>query len=209
MTISVADEARHGHTIASTVTVTLKDGRALTRRVDSFKGTPEQPLDRAEMREKFLLLTRHCNQKAMTRLFERLQNLEAERNLDWIKIEAAKKNSGNARRAGGRPNAACKNEKRNDRHDRYPLRSRRIHLDRRRGGVVWPTAVSSHSRPRPFTALAPTPPTATAVAHLYAAKGRPAFNPLIAHVYDLAATNASRFSTRRPKSLRWRSGRDR
>ncbi|MDN8899291.1 Sua5/YciO/YrdC/YwlC family protein, partial [Staphylococcus aureus] len=28
---------------------------------------------------------------------------------------------------------------------------------------------------------------ATAIAHLYAAKGRPAFNPLIAHVPDLAA----------------------
>jgi 2-methylcitrate dehydratase PrpD len=88
--ITVADEAKHGHTIASTVTVTLKDGRALTRRVDSFKGTPEQPLDRGEMREKFLLLTRHCDGKAMERLFERLQNLEAERSLDWIKVDAAK-----------------------------------------------------------------------------------------------------------------------
>ena len=97
MTISVADEAKHGHTIASTVTVTLKDGRTLTRRVDDFKGTPEQPLDRAEMREKFLLLTRHCDRAAMARLFERLQNLEAERNLDWIKVDAAAKRSGKAR----------------------------------------------------------------------------------------------------------------
>ena len=93
MTITVADEARHGHTIASTVTVTLKDGRALTRHVESFKGTPEQPLDRAEMRDKFLLLTRHCDQKAMARLFDRLQNLEGERNLDWIKVDTAKKKS--------------------------------------------------------------------------------------------------------------------
>jgi 2-methylcitrate dehydratase PrpD len=91
VTITVADEAKHGHTIASTVTVTLKDGRALTRHVDSFKGTPEQPLDRAEMREKFLLLTKACDQKAMARLFDRLQNLEGERNLDWIKVDAAKK----------------------------------------------------------------------------------------------------------------------
>ena len=91
--ISVADEARHGHTIASTVTVTLNDGRALTRRVESFKGTPEQPLDRAEMREKFLLLTRHCNRASMARLFERLQNIESERNLGWIKIDGAGKQS--------------------------------------------------------------------------------------------------------------------
>jgi 2-methylcitrate dehydratase PrpD len=93
VTISVADEARHGHTIASTVTVTLNDGRALSRRVDSFKGTPEQPLDRAEMREKFLLLTRHCDRRAMAQLFERLQNIEGERNLDWIKVEAANRKS--------------------------------------------------------------------------------------------------------------------
>lgn len=31
---------------------------------------------------------------------------------------------------------------------------------------------------------------ATAIAHLYAAKGRPAFNPLIAHIADLAAARA-------------------
>jgi 2-methylcitrate dehydratase PrpD len=87
----VAEEAKHGHTIASTVTVTLKDGRARVRRVESFKGTPEQPLDRAEMREKFLLLTKACDPKAMARLFDRLQNIEAERTLDWIKVDDAKK----------------------------------------------------------------------------------------------------------------------
>jgi 2-methylcitrate dehydratase PrpD len=96
--ISVSEEARRGYTLAATVTVTLKDGRALSRRVDDFKGTPTQPLDRSEMREKFLLLTRHCNRPAMARLFERLQNLEAERSLDWIKVEAAAKRSGTARR---------------------------------------------------------------------------------------------------------------
>jgi hypothetical protein len=30
----------------------------------------------------------------MARLFERLQNIEAERNLDWIKVEAANTKSG-------------------------------------------------------------------------------------------------------------------
>ncbi len=102
VTITVADEARHGHTIASTVTVTLNDGRALTRHVESFKGTPEQPLDRAEMRDKFLLLTKACDPKAMARLFDRLQNLEGERNLDWIKVDAAKKKATKPA-AGGRP----------------------------------------------------------------------------------------------------------
>jgi 2-methylcitrate dehydratase PrpD len=91
VTISVSEEARHGHTLASTVTVTLKDGRALSRRVADFKGTPESPLERADMREKFLLLTRHCDRTAMARLFERLMNLESERSLDWMKVEAAAK----------------------------------------------------------------------------------------------------------------------
>ena len=95
VTITVSDEAKHGHTLASTVTVTLKDGRALTKRVDDFKGTPNSPLDRAEMREKFLLLTRHCDRAAMERLFERIQNLEDERTLDWMKVAA--------KRAKGRP----------------------------------------------------------------------------------------------------------
>ena len=43
------------------------------------------------MREKFLLLTRHCDRAAMARLVERLQNLEAERQLDWIKVESVAK----------------------------------------------------------------------------------------------------------------------
>jgi 2-methylcitrate dehydratase PrpD len=105
VTVSVADEAKHGHTLASTVTVTLKDGRALTRRVADFKGTPEQPLDRDEMREKFLLLTRHCDRAAMARLFERLANLEAERNLDWMKVAAAARDKAQPRAAASRARA--------------------------------------------------------------------------------------------------------
>ena len=88
VSMSVADEARHVRTLVSTVTVTLKNGRVVSRRVADFKGTPEQPLNRDEMREKFLLLTRHCDQNEMSRLFERLQNLENERALDWVKASS-------------------------------------------------------------------------------------------------------------------------
>jgi 2-methylcitrate dehydratase PrpD len=102
VSITVSEEAKHGHTLASTVTVTLKDGRTFSRRVADFAGTPETPLDRAGMREKFLLLTRHCDGKAVARLFERLQNLESERNLDWLRVEAAARRS-----AGARPRAAA------------------------------------------------------------------------------------------------------
>jgi 2-methylcitrate dehydratase PrpD len=104
-TVSIAEEARHGHTLASTVTVTLNDGRAFTRRVESFKGTPEQPLDRAEMRDKFLLLTRHCDRAAMARLFERLAELESERRLDWLRIETAKRSALRPGPAAGKPRA--------------------------------------------------------------------------------------------------------
>jgi 2-methylcitrate dehydratase PrpD len=71
------------------VTVTLKDGRVLTRAVADFKGTPERPLDRAELREKFRLLTRHCTADDMGAMLDRLQNLETESNLDWIRVRAS------------------------------------------------------------------------------------------------------------------------
>jgi 2-methylcitrate dehydratase PrpD len=74
--------------LAAVVTVTLKDGRVLTRSVADFKGTPERPLDRAELEEKFLLLTRHCTADDMGRMFDRLQDLENESNLDWIAVRA-------------------------------------------------------------------------------------------------------------------------
>jgi 2-methylcitrate dehydratase PrpD len=79
--------AKHRPTpLAADVTVTLKDGRVLTRSVADFKGTPEQPLDRAELREKFLMLTRHCPPDHMVEMFDRLQNLEHESDLDWIGV---------------------------------------------------------------------------------------------------------------------------
>jgi hypothetical protein len=45
------------------------------------------------MREKFLLLTRHCDRTAMARLFDRLADLETERKLDWLKVAAAKRSA--------------------------------------------------------------------------------------------------------------------
>jgi len=72
--------------LAADVTVTLRDGRVLTRQVTGFKGTPERPLDQDELRDKFLMLTRHCNRDDMARMFDRLQNLEKETSLDWIGV---------------------------------------------------------------------------------------------------------------------------
>jgi 2-methylcitrate dehydratase PrpD len=78
--ITVDPEA-HG---ASTVTVTLKDGRSFTRRVEHFKGTPANPLDAEEMREKFMRITRKYREADMTRLYARLQALEKEPDLAFV-----------------------------------------------------------------------------------------------------------------------------
>ena len=84
VTITVTKD--HPTPLAAAVTVALKDGRVFTRCVAGFKGTPEQPLDQGELREKFLLLTRHCSAHDMGEMFDRLQNLERESNLDWIGV---------------------------------------------------------------------------------------------------------------------------
>jgi len=72
--------------IASTVTLTLKDGRVLTERVTEFLGTPARPLTGKEMREKFMLLTQKYPSKQMERIYDRLQNLESEANLEWLHV---------------------------------------------------------------------------------------------------------------------------
>lgn len=83
-----------GRTLESTVTVTLKDGRVLKRQSDDFKGTPKSPLDQAELREKIVLLTAHCDAAIMTQMFDRLANLEDERDLAWIAIPPANADAG-------------------------------------------------------------------------------------------------------------------
>jgi 2-methylcitrate dehydratase PrpD len=70
--------------IASRVTLTMRDGRVRSAEVTDFKGTPDNPLDANELRDKVMLLTRDYNAAAMTSMFNRLQKLEDESNLDWI-----------------------------------------------------------------------------------------------------------------------------
>jgi 2-methylcitrate dehydratase PrpD len=72
--------------LASTVTVSLKDGRVVSRHVTAFTGTPERPLDRAGLRQKFMLLTKAHPEPDMARLFDRLQRIETEADLDWLSV---------------------------------------------------------------------------------------------------------------------------
>jgi len=91
VTITVTS-GHHDHaTLRAEVEVELKDGRVLKKTVDDFKGTPESPLDRSGVRERFMLLTRHCPPADMERLLARLQNIENETSLDWLAVEAAAK----------------------------------------------------------------------------------------------------------------------
>ncbi|HEY2138133.1 MAG TPA: MmgE/PrpD family protein, partial [Xanthobacteraceae bacterium] len=91
VTITLAGGDHDHATIAAEVEVTLRDGRVLNKTVADFKGTPEQPLEQADLRERFMLLTRHCRAADMERLFARLQNIENETSLDWLAVEAAAK----------------------------------------------------------------------------------------------------------------------
>jgi 2-methylcitrate dehydratase PrpD len=69
---------------ASIVTVRLKNGRELTKEVEEFNGTPARPLDRAELKDKFMTLTRVRYGAEAAGIFERLQNLEHEADLSWV-----------------------------------------------------------------------------------------------------------------------------
>jgi 2-methylcitrate dehydratase PrpD len=69
---------------ASVVTVRLKDGRELKKQVEEFNGTPSRPLDRAELKDKFMTLTRVRYGAEADGIFERLQGLEHETDLSWI-----------------------------------------------------------------------------------------------------------------------------
>jgi 2-methylcitrate dehydratase PrpD len=69
---------------ASIVTIALRDGRSFTREVEEFDGTPARPLDRAELRDKFMTLTRDRYGAMAAAQFERLQSLQDERQLGWI-----------------------------------------------------------------------------------------------------------------------------
>ena len=53
---------------------------------NKFKGTPDNPLTNEELREKFLMLTKHRDRDAMSALFARLQWIEDEPSLEWVSV---------------------------------------------------------------------------------------------------------------------------
>ena len=72
--------------IASKVTMTMCDSSVRSSVVADFRGTPDNPLNEEELRDKFLLLTRDHDASALTALLGRLRRLEEETTLDWISV---------------------------------------------------------------------------------------------------------------------------
>jgi 2-methylcitrate dehydratase PrpD len=83
MTVTPGQDRRN---LAAVVTIKLKDGSEVSRPVASFKGTPERPLGRADLQEKFVLLTQRLGRDRMVPLFDRLQGIENEKTLDWLNV---------------------------------------------------------------------------------------------------------------------------
>jgi 2-methylcitrate dehydratase PrpD len=76
-----------GHmTLGTRVAVNLKDGRVLTTRVVHYKGLPQNPANRNDVYEKFSLLTSHCPKAKMNEFFDRLQNIEKEKDFEWLTV---------------------------------------------------------------------------------------------------------------------------
>jgi hypothetical protein len=78
--VRLVPEPGGGHTgMGSTVTITLADGRRFETRAENGM------LEPGELNDKFLRLTRHAlGEPRVAVLYERLQRLEEERNLDWL-----------------------------------------------------------------------------------------------------------------------------
>ena len=47
---------------------------------------PQNPANRDDVHEKFSLLTADCPRDKMDEIFNRLQNIESEKNFDWLKV---------------------------------------------------------------------------------------------------------------------------
>ena len=84
----------HRSDMTSVVHIKLKNGQEFSKRSSAFLGTPERPLDKNALREKFVLLTVNksptdlkSNQSQSNKMnlwFDKIQNLENEKNLTWI-----------------------------------------------------------------------------------------------------------------------------
>ena len=82
--IDVVSDGRESHSDWMTRSVlTLEDGRVLEMETAEFPGTPGMPLDSAQLRERFDIMTiDYAGDSAA--LFTRLVSIENERQIDWL-----------------------------------------------------------------------------------------------------------------------------
>jgi len=73
--LELKQRAGEGSVRSSTVTVTLKDGRKVSKRADIYRGMPADPLNRDELKRKFMLLTGGADDAAAAARFERLEKM--------------------------------------------------------------------------------------------------------------------------------------
>ncbi len=69
--------------LATTTRIELADGRSFSASHNDFPGCPGDPLERAQLRAKFMRMTRRLGQGAEI-LFERLDHIESETDLHWL-----------------------------------------------------------------------------------------------------------------------------
>ena len=84
--LQLRERAAGQNPLTSRVAVRLKDGRELAEEIEHFPGMPEQPLDRAGLREKFETITAGVRQNRPAAVFDLLATLERASNvgaLSW------------------------------------------------------------------------------------------------------------------------------
>lgn len=73
--LELKQRAGEGSVRSSTVTVTLKDGRKVSKRRDTYKGMPAEPLTSEDLKHKFMLLTGGAGDAASAARFGRLEKM--------------------------------------------------------------------------------------------------------------------------------------
>ncbi len=67
--------------LGARVTIRLRNGQEVSRDVQSFKGSPADPLSRAEVAEKFFTLTSAMDKQRAQNIFQRVEKLPEEKNI--------------------------------------------------------------------------------------------------------------------------------
>jgi 2-methylcitrate dehydratase PrpD len=84
--LKLRDQTAAQNPLGCRLTVRLKDGRELSEELEHFPGTPEEPLNRAGLREKFETITAALRQNRPAALFDTIATLERAPNvgaLSW------------------------------------------------------------------------------------------------------------------------------